>query len=116
MDSSAAPRSFNSRLIALSQLACVALFGALLVEPWQASSPVLGTVFIVACATFAASAISVARTTAGSLRIVFGAFAVLALSIAVGELGIIFIPGSMAMGGLREATSLELAVRSLSVG
>ena len=110
MDSSAAPRSFNSRLIALSQLACVALFGALLVQPWQATSPVLGTVFIVACATFAASAISVARTTAGSLRVVFGAFAVLALSIALGELGIIFIPGSMAMGGLREATSLELAV------
>jgi PAS domain S-box-containing protein len=110
MDSSAAPRTFNSRLIALSQLACVALFGALLVEPWQASSPVLGTVFIVACATFALSAISVAHATAGSLRIVFGAFAVLALSIAIGELGIIFIPGSMAMSGLREATSLELAV------
>jgi two-component system NtrC family sensor kinase len=110
MASSAAPRSFNSRLIALSQLACVALFGALLVQPWRASSPVLGAVFIVACATFAASAISVARTTAGSLRVVFGALAVLALSIAIGELGIILIPGSMAMGGLQEATSLELAV------
>jgi two-component system NtrC family sensor kinase len=110
MASSAAPRTVNSRLIALSQLACVALFGALLVQPWRASSPVLGTVFIVACATFAAAAISVARTAAGSLRIVFGAFAVLALSIAIGELGTILIPGSMVMGGLQEATSLELAV------
>jgi two-component system NtrC family sensor kinase len=110
MDSSAAPRTVNSRLIALSQLACVALFGALLVQPWRASSPVLGTVFIVACATFAAAAISVARTTAGSLRVVFGAFAVLALSIAIGELGIIVLPTAMVMGGLQEASSLELAV------
>ena len=110
MASSAAPRTVNSRLIALSQLACVALFGALLVQPWRASSPVLGTVFIVACATFAAAAISVARTTAGSLRVVFGAFAVLSLSIAAGELAIIVLPGAMVMGGLREATSLELAV------
>ena len=110
MVSSAAPRTVNSRLIALSQLACVALFGALLVQPWRASSPVLGTVFIVACATFAAAAISVARTTAGSLRVVFGAFAVLALSIAIGELAIIVLPGAMVMGGLQEASSLELAV------
>jgi hypothetical protein len=110
MASSAAPRSVNSRLIALSQLACVALFGALLVQPWRASSPALGTVFIIACATFAAAAISVARTTAGSLRVVFGAFAVLALSIAIGELGIIVLPGGMMMGGLQEASSLELAV------
>jgi two-component system NtrC family sensor kinase len=110
MDSSAAPRTVNSRLIALSQLACVALFGALLVQPWRASSPVLGTVFIVACATFAAAAIAVARTTAGSLRVVFGAFAVLALSIAIGELGIIVLPTAMVMGGLQEASSLELAV------
>jgi two-component system NtrC family sensor kinase len=110
MDSSAAPRTVNSRLIALSQLACVALFGALLVQPWRASSPVLGTVFIVACATFAGAAISVARTAAGPLRIVFGAFAMLAMSVAIGELGIILIPASMAIGGLQEATSLELAV------
>jgi two-component system NtrC family sensor kinase len=110
MATSAAPRTVNSRLIAQSQLACVALFGALLVQPWRATNPVLGTVFTIACAVFAAAAISVARTAAGSLRIVFGAFAVFALSIAIGELGIILIPGSMAMGGLQEATSLELAV------
>jgi two-component system, NtrC family, sensor kinase len=60
MVASAAPRSINSRLIALSQLACVALFGALLVQPWRASSPVLGTVFVVACATFAVAVISLA--------------------------------------------------------
>jgi two-component system, NtrC family, sensor kinase len=59
MASSAAPRSINARLIALSQLACVALFGALLVQPWRASSPVLGTVFIFACGTFAVAFISV---------------------------------------------------------
>ncbi len=44
MDSSAAPRSLNLRLIALSQLACVVLFGALLIQPWQASSLTLAAV------------------------------------------------------------------------
>jgi two-component system NtrC family sensor kinase len=110
MDSSAAPRSLDSRLIALSQLACVVLFGALLIQPWRASSPALGAVFIFGCATFAASAISIARTAGGSLRIVFGAFAVLAICVGFGELAIILVPDSTAMGGLRDASSLELAV------
>ena len=110
MDTSAAPRSLNSRLIALSQLACVVLFGALLIQPWRASSPVLGAVFIFACATIAASAISVARTGGGSLRIVFGAFAVLALCLGVGELAIILVPDTTVMRGLQEASSLELTV------
>src|SRR5688572_2505895 len=110
MDSSAAPRSLDSRLIALSQLACVVLFGALLIQPWRASSPALGAVFIFGCATFAASAISIARTAGGSLRIVFGAFAVLAICVSFGELAIILVPDSTAMGGLRDASSLELAV------
>jgi hypothetical protein len=110
MAASAAPRGIDSRLIALSQLACVVLFGALLIQPWRASSPVLGTVFIVACATFGASAISVARVTAGPLRVVFGALAVLALSVGIGELSLILDPRTTAMGGLQEASSLELAV------
>jgi hypothetical protein len=110
MAASAAPRGIDSRLIALSQLACVVLFGALLIQPWRASSPVLGAVFIVACATFGASAISVARVTAGPLRVVFGALAVMALSVGIGELSLILDPRTTAMGGLQEASSLELAV------
>ena len=110
MESSAAPRSLSSRLIALSQLACVVLFGALLIRPWQATSPVLGALFIVACATFAASAISVARNAGGPLRIVFGAIAVLAMCAGLGELAIILVPHTTAMGGLQTASSLELAV------
>ena len=86
------------------------LFGALLVQPWRASSPALGAIFIFACATFAASAISVARTAGGSLRIVFGAFAVLAMWVGLGELAIVLVPGSTLMRGLQEASSLELAV------
>ncbi|MDF2774535.1 MAG: sensor protein, partial [Geminicoccaceae bacterium] len=100
----------DPRLIALSQLACVVLFGALLIEPWRASSPVLGAVFIFGCATFAVSAISIARTAGRSLRIVFGAFAVLAICVGFGELAIILVPDATAMGGLRQASSLELAV------
>src|SRR5215210_5660262 len=110
MTSTAAPRTLNSRLIALSQLACVVLFGALLIHPWRASSPALGAVFIMACATFAAAAVAVARATLGSLRIVFGAFAVLALGVGIGELATIVVPGTTALRGLQEATSLELAI------
>ena len=99
MASLAAPRSLNSRLIALSQLAGVVLFGALLLQPWQATNPVVGTIFILACAAFAAAAISVARATAGPLRPVFGAFAVLSLSVGIGELALITVPGTTALAG-----------------
>ncbi|HEU4722441.1 MAG TPA: GAF domain-containing protein, partial [Gemmatimonadaceae bacterium] len=110
MASLAAPRGLNSRLIALSQLACVALFGALLVEPWRATNPVLGAIFIFACAAFAASAISVARIAAAPLHIVFAALAVLAIGAGLGELAVILVPSTTALGGLQRATSLELAV------
>ena len=110
MTSNAAPHSLNSRLIALSQLACVALFAALLAQPWHSSSVVIGALYIVACATFATAAISIAHATHGSLRVVFGAFAVLALGVGMGELALIVLPGTTALGELREATSLELAV------
>jgi two-component system, NtrC family, sensor kinase len=110
MASFAAPRSPSSRLIALSQLACVVLFGALLLQPWRATDPLLGSIFIFACATFAASAISVARRTAGLLRVVFAAFALLAITAGAGELAVILVPSTTALGGLQKATSLELAV------
>ena len=63
MASPEAPRSPKFHLLALSQLACVALFGALLIKPWQPSSPVQSAIFIIACTTFAAAAISVAYGT-----------------------------------------------------
>jgi two-component system, NtrC family, sensor kinase len=62
----ASPEALSStkfHLLALSQLACVALFAALLSKPWQPSSSVQGAVFVIACATFAAAAISVAYGT-----------------------------------------------------
>jgi len=110
MASLAAPHSLNSRLIALSQLAGALFFGALLLEPWRATNPALGAIFMVVCAAFAAAAISVARATAGPLRPVFGALAVLSLSAGIGELAVIAIPGTTPIAGLHEATSLELAV------
>jgi hypothetical protein len=110
-----APRSLNSRLIALSQLACVALFGALLIRPWQASSPALGATFIVACAAFSAAALSVTRTTRGLLRVVFAAFALLALLAGFGELALMLAPGIAAFSALRDASSLELVVAVAAV-
>ena len=115
MSSPDAPRSLNSRLIALSQLACVVLFGALLIRPWDASSLALGVTFIFACAAFTAAALSVAGTTRGPLRVVFGAFALLALLAAFGELAIILVPDSSVLPALHEASSLELAVAIAAV-
>ena len=106
----AAPAGLTSRLIALSQLACVVLFGILLLRPWQATTPAVGVAFVLACAAFGAAAISIARSARGLVRVVFGAFALLALALSVGELWLLAEPATTAMQGLREASSLELAV------
>jgi two-component system NtrC family sensor kinase len=102
--------SRTSRLIASSQLACVGLFGALLARPWQASSPLLGAALALACAMFAAAAISISRAARGEVRVVFGAFALLAMGVGAGELWILAVPRTTLLGGLQDATGLELAV------
>jgi two-component system NtrC family sensor kinase len=107
---SAALAGLISRLIALSQLACVVLFGVLLLVPWRATTPALGAAFVVACAAFAAAALAIARPARGLVRAVFGAFALLALALGSGELWVLARPATSAMWGLREASSLELAV------
>jgi two-component system NtrC family sensor kinase len=106
----AAATSLTSRLIASSQLACVVLFGVLLARPWQATSPVLGGALVLACALFAGAAVSIARSARGQVRVVFGAFALLASGVAVGELWILAVPRTTLLGGLQDATGLELAV------
>jgi two-component system NtrC family sensor kinase len=88
----------------------VVLFGVLLLRPWQATAPALGGAFVLACAAFGLAAISIALSTHGFVRLVFGAFASLALALGVGELWVLASPATMALQGLREATSLELAV------
>ena len=105
-----APASLTSRLIACSQLACVVLFGALLLTPWQATSPALGAAFILACAAFATASISVAVNANGFVRVVFGAFALVALSLGVGEWWLLISPFTTATLGLQDASTLELAV------
>ncbi|MDB4890427.1 MAG: sensor protein [Gemmatimonadetes bacterium] len=105
-----APASLTSRLIACSQLACVVLFGALLLTPWQATSPALGAAFILACAAFAIASISVAMNANGFVRVVFGAFALVALSLGVGEMWLLVSPFTTATLGLQDASTLELAV------
>jgi two-component system, NtrC family, sensor kinase len=102
--------SLTSRLIACSQLACVVLFGLLLLSPWQATSRVLGAAFILACAAFAIAAVSIALSARGLVRIVFGAFALLALALGIGELWALISPLTTIAIGLQEASTLELAV------
>jgi two-component system NtrC family sensor kinase len=109
-DTAPAPASVTSRLIALSQLACVVLFGVLLVRPWQATAPELGGAFVLACAAFAVAALSIALPARGLERSVFGAFALLAIALGLGELWLVASPATTLLQGLREATSLELAV------
>src|SRR4051794_20868882 len=105
-----APASLTSRLIACSQLACVVLFGALLLTPWQPTSPTLGAAFMLACAAFAIASISVAVNAGGFVRVAFGAFALVALSLGVGELWLLISPFTTITLGLRDASTLELAV------
>ena len=107
---SVAPATLTSRFIASSQLACVALFGALLLSPWQATSPALGAALILACAAFAVASVSIARGARGLVRVVFGAFALLTLLIGIGEVWLLVTPFSPALPGLQELSSLELAV------
>ena len=104
------PASLTSRLIALSQLTCVVLFGVLLLRPWQPTSPVLGAALLLASAAFGAAALSIAQPSRGLVRVVFGAFALLAFGLGAGELWLLWSPATTAMQGLREASSLELAI------
>ncbi len=104
------PASYLSRLIASSQLTCVVLFGVLLMRPWDATEPALGAAFVISCATFAVAALATGRTAHDIVRLVFGAFAALALVLAGGELWIIAHPATTLLSGLQEATSLELAI------
>lgn len=104
------PAGRTSRLIALSQLACVVLFGVLLLHPWQATTPVLGATFVLACAAFAAAAVSIAHSARGLVRTVFAAFALLAIALGANELWILVAPAASSMRGLRDTSSLELAV------
>lgn len=107
---SLAPVTLTSRLIACSHLGCVVLFGALLFVPWQATSPVLCTAFTLACAAFAIASISIARGARGLVRLVFGTSALLVMLIGIGELWLLVSPFSTVLPGLREMSSLELAV------
>ena len=100
----------TSRLIACSQLACVVLFASLLLAPWRAVSPTLGATFILACAAFALAAVSIARGTAGLMRVVFVAFALLATLTGLGEAWLLAMPASPMFIALRDLSSLELAV------
>ena len=100
----------TSRLIACSQLACVVLFASLLLAPWRAVSPTLGATFILACAAFALAAVSIARGTAGLMRVVFVAFALLATLTGLAEAWLLAVPASPMFIALRDLSSLELAV------
>ncbi|MEO7455457.1 MAG: ATP-binding protein [Gemmatimonadaceae bacterium] len=100
----------TSRLIACSQLACVVLFGVLLLTPWQATSPAPGAALILAFAAFAIAAVSIAITARGLIRVVFSAFALLAVLLVAGELWMLVAPGSTLALGLQDASRLELAV------
>ena len=98
-----------SRLIACSQLACVVMFSVLLLGPWRATSPEFGAAFVLAAAAFCIAALAIARGASGFVRLVFAAFALLALALGVGELWLIASHRSLPLG-LEAASALELAV------
>jgi len=65
---------------------------------------------VFACAAFTASTISVASSARGLLRILFAALSALAFAAAFGELLVLTGIGGAGLAGLRDASSLELAV------
>ena len=107
---SVAAATLISRLIACSQLACVVLFGALLFVPWKATAPIVGATFVLACAAFAIASVSIARAAHGLVRLVFGAFASLAMVVGLGETWLLIAPHTPILPGLQDLSSLELAV------
>ncbi len=99
------------RLIAISQLACVVLFGVLLLMPFGAGAPGVTATFALACLAFAVASIQVARSSAATVRAVFAGLAALSLALALGELWLLAsFPVTRAVQGLQDASSLELAV------
>ena len=98
-----------SRLIACSQLACVVLFSVLLLGQWRSTSPEFGAAFILAAAAFCIAALAIAWGAHGVVRVVFGAFALLALALGVGELWLVATHKSFVLG-LEFASTVELAV------
>ena len=79
-----------------------------LASPHKYSVP--GSALILACGAFAIAAVSIGSAAHGLVRVVFGAFATLAVGLGVGEVWLLMTPYSVAMESLQEATSLELAV------
>ena len=86
--------NWTERLIALSQLACVATLGALLAAPWRHHVILLDATFVVSLAIFALAAGAIASRTRRLPRMFFAAFAAVAALLVIVELVGIAVPAS----------------------
>ena len=84
----------TDRLIALSQLACVATLGALLATPHWHQPALVNGAFVVSLAVFALAASGIASRTRRLPRALFAAFAVAAALLVVAELAALLLPAS----------------------
>src|SRR3712207_2780808 len=98
------------RAVAVSHLACVATFGVLLFEPWHAAGRLVEGAIVVCFGAFCVAALSIAAQARGVHRLVFGAFGVLALLVAVAEGAHLLFPRAITRATVHAATDFELAV------
>ncbi|OYV74354.1 MAG: hypothetical protein B7Z72_00340 [Gemmatimonadetes bacterium 21-71-4] len=84
----------TERLIALSQLACVATLGALLVTSWRRHDALLDGAFVIALGVFALAATGIAIRMRRLQRGLFATFAAVAGALVVAELTGFALPGS----------------------
>src|SRR5918997_1011039 len=100
----------TDRAVALSHLACVATFGALLFEPWHAAGRLVEGAIVVCFGAFCAAALSIAAQARGVHRLVFGAFGVLACLVAAAEGAHLLFPRAITRATVHAASDFELAV------
>jgi len=84
----------TERLIALSQLACVATLGALLATSWRRHDALLDAAFLIALSVFALAATGIAIRMRRLQRALFASFAAAAGALVLAELAGLLLPGS----------------------
>ena len=104
------PHLGTYRLVALSQLASLGAFAALLVQH-GAGHPAATDLLLVACVgLFAAAAASVAHSSRGVHRLVFAGFAVAALAACALMMYVLWSPAPSFLHTLQAAPDLEVAI------
>jgi two-component system NtrC family sensor kinase len=100
----------TTRLIALSQLACVATLGALLATSWRHQQQLLNAAFLASLVVFALAALGIASRTQRLPSLVFAAFSAAATLLVLAEAAAWFTPGSLLWVAMGAMSSTDKAI------